>query len=288
MYIWWIFLFLAYKTIADQSGSELANNSGILQVEVNTKNIGRINYRDGEVMIARSQQKHTDFFFTPFPYLQPEETQCHQNVFSDRVELGLQVELYTSQLIQAVKDYLYKYRSSLCGNTTSTSVCSVHLLPMNSIRLVQRGSRSNTIHHKYTLEESWQPTTLRLQSMEFIIYASNMTVCEQLRGALTEKCRLPNFEVHYSLHGQQTVQRQLEVNTEHVASTPIYNQIRAQFPLADTVALTENNFKELVSESIERVTMTLRTQEGFENLQDPMGIDKLLKQQLSTKQVCEN
>jgi len=28
MYIWWIFLFLASKTVADQSGSDLANNGG--------------------------------------------------------------------------------------------------------------------------------------------------------------------------------------------------------------------------------------------------------------------
>jgi len=288
MCIWWIFLFLAYKTVADQSGSELANNGGIFQVEVSTKNIGRIKYRDGEVVIAQNQQKRTDFFFTPFPYLQPDETRCHENELSDRIELGLQVELYTPQLIQAVNDYLSKYQSSLCGNTTSTFVCDVYILPMNSIRLVQRGSRSNATHHMYTLEDSWQPATQLLQSMEFIIYASNMTVCEELREALTAKCRLPNFEVHYSLQGEQTIQRQLEVNTQHITSTPIYNQIRAQFPSVETVFLMENDFQVLVNESIDRVTMTLRTQEGFKNLEDSMGIDKLLKQQLSTKQVYES
>src|ERR1700722_15576896 len=97
MNIWWIFLFLIYKTVADQSASELTNNGGIFQVEVSTKTICRIKYRDGEVVIAQNQQKNTDFFFSPFPYLQPEETQCHENVLSDRIELGLQVELYTPQ-----------------------------------------------------------------------------------------------------------------------------------------------------------------------------------------------
>jgi hypothetical protein len=288
MYIWWIFLFLAYKTVADESGSELTNSSGIFQVETNTKNIGRIKYRDGEVVIIQNQQQHTDFFFTPFPYLEGEETQCHKNVLNGRIELGLQVEFYTPQLIQAVKDYLYKYQSSLCGNTTSSSMCNVSLLPMHSIRLVQRSSRLNSTHHMYTLEDSWQPATQLPQSMEFIIYASNMTVCEELREALTAKCRLPNFEVHYSLQGEQTIQRQLEVNTQHITSTPIYNQIRAQFPSVETVFLMENDFQVLVNESIDRVTMTLRTQEGFKNLEDSMGIDKLLKQQLSTKQVYES
>lgn len=55
-----------------------------------------------------------------------------------------------------------------------------------------------------------------------------------------------------------------------------------------TVAVTENDFKKLVSECMDRITMILRTQEGFENLEDGMGTDELLKQQLSSQQVCEN
>ncbi|CAF1297319.1 unnamed protein product [Rotaria sp. Silwood1] len=288
MYIWWIFLLLTYKAVAEQQESDSTNNGGIFQVEMGTKNIGRIKYQDGEVVIAQNQQKQTDFFFTPFPYLRPEETQCYENVFSDRAELGLQVELYTPQLIRAVKDYLYKYQLSLCGNTTSLSMCDVSLLPMHSIRLVQKDARPDNIHQKYILVESWHSATLLLQSMEFIMYTSNITVCEQLRKALTEKCRLPNFEVQYSLHGQHSTQRQLEVNTEHVTSTNMYNQIRAQFPSAETVVLTGNDFKELLSEAIDRITMTLRVQEGFENLQDPMAIDKLLEHQLSNQQVCDS
>ncbi|CAF5074287.1 unnamed protein product [Rotaria sp. Silwood1] len=159
---------------------------------------------------------------------------------------------------------------------------------MHSIRLVQKDARPDNIHQKYILVESWHSATLLLQSMEFIMYTSNITVCEQLRKALTEKCRLPNFEVQYSLHGQHSAQRQLEVNTEHVTSTNMYNQIRAQFPSAETVVLTGNDFKELLSEAIDRITMTLRVQEGFENLQDPMAIDKLLEHQLSNQQVCDS
>jgi hypothetical protein len=288
MYMWWILLFFTYKTAADQPGVESTSNSGNFQVEVSPKIIGRIKYRDGEVVIYQNEQKHTDFFFTPFPYLQPNETQCHENFVTDDIELELRVEFYTPELIQAVKDYLYKYQSSLCDNTTYSSACDISLLPMNSVRLVQRGSRSNTIHQKYTLEENWQPTTLRLQSMGFVIYTWNMTVCEQLRTTLAKKCRLSNFEIQYSLHGQQRVQWQLDVKTEHVTNTPIYQQIRSQFPSTETVLLTEDDLKELISESIHRATMTLRTQEGFEKLEDSMDIDKLLKQHLSTQQVCEN
>jgi len=285
MHIWWIFLFFAYETVADQSRSELANNGGIFQVEVSTKTIGQIPYRDGQVVIAQNQQKNTDFFFTPFPYLQPDKTKCHQNKFSRRIELGLQVELYTPQLTQTVKDYLYKFQSSLCGNTTSSFVCDVSLLPMNSIRLFQKDSHSNNIHREYTLEDSWKPASQRLQSMEFVIYASNMSACEEFREALIEECRLPDFEVHYTLHGQQTVQRQLEVNTEHIVNTNMYNQIRAQFPSTETVVLTGNDFKEFLSEFKDHTTIRLRMEEGFENLQDPMAIDKILEKQLSTQQV---
>ncbi len=68
----------------------------------------------------------------------------------------------------------------------------------------------------------------------------------------------------------------------------MYNQIRAQFSSVETVLLTGNDFEELVSQSIEQITMTLRQQEGFENLEDPRTINRLLEQQLSTEQVCEN
>jgi hypothetical protein len=288
MYIRWIFLFLTCKTIAEQAGSDSTNGGGIFQVEVSTKNIGQIKYQDGEVLIAQNQQKNTDFFFPPFPYLQPLESDCHENQFDDRIELRLHVELYTPQLIEAVKEYLFKYQSAVCGNTTSSFVCDVSLVPMNSIRLVKKGSRLDSIHQKYTLEDNWQSATLLLQSMGFIIYTLNMSVCEQLLSSLNEKCRLPNFELHYSLHGQQTVQRQLEVNTEHLTNTNIYNQIRSQFSSAETVVLTGNDFKKLLSESTDQITMTLRQQEGFENLQDPIDIDKLLEQKLFTQQVCGN
>ncbi|CAF1294661.1 unnamed protein product [Adineta steineri] len=286
MYIWWIFLFFTCQTIvAEQLESKLPNNSGIFPMKINIKNIGRVKYRDGEIIIAQNQEKHAEFFFTPFPYLQPEETQCHENVFNDRIELGFQAELYTPQLIQTVNDYLFKYQSSLCGNTTSLFVCDVSLLPINSIQLVQRGSHSNSIHHKYTLDESWQPATLHLQEIEFVIYVSNMAVCEQLRKALTEKCRLPNFEVHYSLYAQQIVKQELEVNTKHIARTNIYNQICIQFPSAETVILTENDFKKLLSESTDYIIMPLRMQEGFAGLQNPMVFDEHLERQLSTQRV---
>lgn len=287
MDVWWIFLILILKIMVEHSGSDLANSVSIFQTEVSTKNIGWIKYRDGKVLITQNQKKQTDFFFTPFPYLEREESECEDNDFSGRTELKLEVELYTPQLEQSIKDYLHKYQSTLCGNQTSSFVCDVSLLPMNSIRLVQGGSRSSGINYMYTLDETWKPATLLLQSMEFVIYPSNMTVCKQLLRAVTEKCRLPNFEIQYSLHGQQTVQRQLEVNTEHVTSTTMYNQIRAQFPSAETVVLTGGDFKELLSESTDRITMTLRVEEGFENLQDPMAIDKLLERQLSAQQVCD-
>ena len=231
-----MFLVLTYKPVDDPSRSELVNNDDDFQVELALKKIGRMKYLDGEIMIFQNKHKHNEFFFTPFPYVQHEQVQCHENVLNDHIELGLQVELYTSQLIESVQDYLYKHQSILCGNTTSSFICDVSLLPINSIRLVQRNFRSSNTHQKYTLEDSWQSNDLLLQSMEFVIYLSNMTLCEQLRITLTEKCRLSNFEIHYSIHDQRTVQRQLvEVNTEHISSTKMYNQIRAQFSSVETV-----------------------------------------------------
>ncbi|CAF1081968.1 unnamed protein product [Adineta steineri] len=288
MDIYWICIIVILKTAAKESVSELSNTVGIFHVDINTENNDRIKYQDGEVIIAQNQKKHTHFYFTPFPYLLSEETQCYEDTLNDRIELGLQVELYTPQLIEVVKDYLYRSKSSLCGNTTSSFVCDVSLLPINSIRMVQKDLHSNKIRSKYTLDESWQSTTLLLQSMEFVIYTSNMTVCEQLRKTLTEKCRLSNFEIHYSLNNQKILQRQLEVNAEHVTSTNMYNQIRTQFPEEETILLTEDDFKDLISESMDHITMALRLQEGFDSLQDLVTIEKHLERQLSTQQVSDN
>ena len=160
-------------------------------------------------------------------------------------------------------------------------------MPIDSIRLAQRESRLNSTHHLYVLEDNWYSSGLLLQSMEFIIYASNMSICEQLRQTLAERCRLSSFEFHYSIRGEQTVQHQIEMNTEHISTTNIYKQIHAQFPSVDTVLLAANDFAALLTESTDHSTMTLRTKEGFDSLHDPKVIDKLLQQQLSIQQICE-
>ena len=143
-----MFLFFVCKITA-----EFTRHDGIFQLDTSIKSIGRIKYRDGEVVLLQNQQKKTNFFFAPFPYLQFEEVQCHENDFIDSVELALPVELYTSELIQTVKTYLNKYYSVLCGNMVSSSLCDVSLLPMNSIRLMQKTSRLNRTRQKYTLED---------------------------------------------------------------------------------------------------------------------------------------
>ena len=288
MYTWWIFLLLGYEIVAEQKGSDLTSDDNEFQTNVDTKKIGRMKYLDGEVIIFQSQQKSTDFFFTPFPFVQPEQTKCHNNILDNRVELGLQFQLYTSQLIQSAKDYLHKHQSSLCGINQTSNVCDVSLIPINSIRLVQRESRLNNTHHLYTLEDSWYSGGLLLQSMEFIIYASNMSVCEQLRQTLTERCRLSSLEFHYSIQGQQIIQHHIKANTEHVLVTTMYNHIHLQFPSSETVLLTASDLNELSKDSTERIIIPLRSQEDFDGLQDPKVIDKLLQQQLSTQQVCAN
>ncbi|CAF1099915.1 unnamed protein product, partial [Didymodactylos carnosus] len=288
--MWWLlFTVLFARSEQEQqlpANTESSHNAGgIYQVEVRTS-IGSIKYEDGEILIAQNQQKLTDFFFTPFPRVQPEETECHDSISSGRIELALQVELYTSQLVQAVYNYLHKHQSALCGNTTSTSLCSVALLPMNSIRLVQKDTPSDDAKQKYRLNENWQSATMRLRSMEFAIYSSNMSVCEQFRRSIMERCRMQNYEVHYSLYGQKTVQKSLEVNTEHIRHTALYNQIRAEFPTVESVVLTGGDFKNLITEASDRTTMTLRMEEGFENLAEPtLSIEKLLERQLSARQV---
>ncbi|CAF1068365.1 unnamed protein product [Didymodactylos carnosus] len=66
----------------------------------------------------------------------------------------------------------------------------------------------------------------------------------------------------------------------------MFNRIQSQFPRSDTVALTGGDFKQLISEITDRIIMKVRVQEGFDSqLQDPVGLDRLLERQLQFKQV---
>jgi hypothetical protein len=265
------------------STSTSSGDGGIHQVEVGTSSIGRIKYDDGEVILYSNQRKPTDIFFTPFPRVDAASTECRENLLSDHVELTLSVELYTPQLVRAVNNYMKQRFSTLCG---VNETCDISLLPMNAIRLIQKGLRTNKAREMYTINDEWHSNTLLLQSIEFIIYTANDSVCEKLRLSIAERCHLSNFEVQYSLHSEKTIERQVEITTEQITSTSMFNRIQSQFSKSDSVALTGNDFKQLISEVTDKITMKLRVQEGFDSsLQDPIALDRLLEQQLQFKKV---
>jgi hypothetical protein len=171
-----------------------------------------------------------------------------------------------------------------------SSRCHVSLLPMNEIRVVQRGQISTDRRLKFTLDSEWKPNNMLLKTVDFVLNTANISVCEKIHTVLTSKCRLFNFEVQYSLRGQQQAERQLNITSEHLTSTSMYNDIIAEFPKIDrnqqdTVALTGEDFKRLLTQTTDRVTMQLRIEEGFESLTDPLSIDNILKRQLQYKEV---
>lgn len=255
----------------------------IWKVQVGTSSIGRIKYEDGEVILYSNQGKPTDIFFTPFPHVDPSTSQCHENILSGHVELSLSVKLYTPQLIQLVQTYLKQHFRSLC---VENGTCDVSLLPMNAIRLIQKGRRTNYTRQLYTVNDEWHSNTLLLQEIMFVIYAANKSICEHLLSSIVKRCYLSNFEIHYALHSEKTVERQVEISTSQISETSMFNQIQSQFPDSDSVALSGNDFKHLINEVIDKITMKLRVQEGFDSqLQDPISLDKLLERQLQFKQV---
>ncbi|CAF1670609.1 unnamed protein product, partial [Rotaria sp. Silwood1] len=148
---------------------EKASDGGIFHVKVRTSNIGRIKYEDGEVLLAQNLEKPTDIFFTPFPRVDPSSTECQENELSGQTELILSVDLYTSQLIRDVHAYINKRYPTLCNGDVEenmTTKCDVSLLPMNAIRLVQKGLRSNMSRLKYLVDDQWHSNTLLLQSVQ--------------------------------------------------------------------------------------------------------------------------
>ncbi|CAF1089139.1 unnamed protein product [Didymodactylos carnosus] len=178
-----LLLFGLLGLVSSQDSTSTSSRSIVIhQVEVGTSSIGRIKYEDGEVILYPNQRKPTDIFFTPFPRVDPSNSECQENILSSHVELSLSVELYTPQLV--------------------------------------------------------------------------------------------------------AVERQVEITTEHITETTMFNRIRSQFPRSDMVTLTGDDFKQLLSEVTDKITMKLRVQEGFDSqLQDPITLDRVLERQLQFKQV---
>ncbi|CAF0795714.1 unnamed protein product [Adineta steineri] len=282
-YIFAIILLVCFQ----KSVSELSEYpSGNWRTDIRTTNVGRVKYEKGEVNLFQNQEKPTNFFFTPFPLVNPSNSRCHTNILSGYVELSFAVELYTSQLTEAVNNYLKEHFSTLCN---SNKTCHISMLPMNVIGLIQKGLRANKIEEMYKINQEWFPNTVFLQSINFPIYTKNQSICEHLLSSLVDDCYLSNFEIHYSLQLEKLVERQIDITTEQITSTAIFNRVRSQFSMSDTIVITNDDYKQLLNEIIDKINMKLRIQEGFgSSIQDSTVIERLLDQQLSFKQVHLN
>ncbi|UJR18034.1 hypothetical protein I4U23_004935 [Adineta vaga] len=249
-------------------------------------NVGRVKYENGEVILFQNREKPTNFFFTPFPLVNPSNSRCHRNILSGYVELSLSVELYTSHLIEAVHEYLKEHFSTLCD---TNKTCHISMLPMNVMGLIEKGLRTNETRENYKINQEWFSNTIFLQSINFPIYTMNESICEHLLSSLVDDCYLSNFEIHYSLQPEKLIERQIDVTTDQIINTAMFQQIRSQFSMTDIVVITDNDYKQFLNEIINKINLKLRIQEGFgSSLQDPTILKQLLDQQLPFKQIHLN
>ncbi|CAF3804931.1 unnamed protein product [Rotaria sp. Silwood1] len=269
------------RSMIDDNNKQSAN-SNIYIEQIAVSDVGRFQYQDGEVTLFQNQLKPSDFFFAPFPHVEPNLTDCNYNDLSGYTELTLAVSLYTTNLLESAERHIKSQ-----NDTCHAKHCGVSLLPTHSIRLIQKGLRTRESKKEYILDSEWHSNAQFRQTIDFIIYTPNMSTCERLKNSITSRCRLSNFEVQYSLLGQQTVARTLEVTTEHVTKTSMYNEIKSQFPsdLQDIIALTDDDYKNLLTETMDQITMNLQVEEGYESIQNLVGINRLLDLQLQYKQV---
>ena len=124
--------------------------------------------------------------------------------------------------------------------------------------------------------------TLLRRSVEFTIYTANESDCDHLLSSITKRCQLSSLEVHNSLHSEKTVERRVEITSDQIMSTSMFNQIRSQVPRTDMVAPNGGDFKWLISETTDRVTVknahTRRFRQSVTG--SDCGLDKLLEQKL--------
>ena len=241
--------------------------------------IGSIKYRQSRVMIYQSTQKNNEFYFTPLPSIQTNTSQCREDLFTGKIELIIHIDLYATHLKDSVKDYLMKHRQSVCGGTKSTFSCEFSLIPMNLVRLFEKSQ------HFYHLDNNWLTASYLEQSKDFAISVSNRTACEQLQQALTDRCQLGQLEFHYTVGGETTVERTINVTTEHVTTTLLYNKLVERLPAANRVLLEKTDFRRLITESLNLIVVSLRLDKNFKQLEQPDLIEQRLIQHLSVQEV---
>ena len=255
-----------------------AANSTMRTTQLAVMKMGRFPYQDGEVTLYKNQLKLFDFFFTPFPRIDPNLTECSNDGVSGRAELTLVVSLYTTDLVNSIQRHINNQ-----NDTCATEDCVISLLPLPSIRLIDRVLRTSD----FTVNSEWQNSTTLQQKVQFAIYTSNMSSCERLKDSIISRCGLSNFEVQYSSQGEQTAAQTIAVGTEHLMKTPMYRQIKSQLPCndRDIVAVTPDHYKKLLSETMEQITMSVRAEEGYDSQLDLIEIARLLDLQLHYQQV---
>ena len=69
-----LFLFVIYQTLTLKVQPVLSSYNDEFEVKIHTKKIDRMKYFNGEVLIYQNEEKTNEFYFTPFPYLQPSVT----------------------------------------------------------------------------------------------------------------------------------------------------------------------------------------------------------------------
>lgn len=281
-------LFSLFGVVFVQGSASNSINEGrtiIYRANFLLDNIGHIKYEDGEIFIYQNQKKPTHFFFTPFPVVNPWNSECHNNMLTGHTEFTLVVELYTPKLVQAVHAYLHQ-QFPIIFNPNNT--VSLSLLPVDTIRLVQNGHRKKSSQEVYTIGDKCYYNTLFRRSVKFPIYTVNETVCEHLKSSVIQNCRMLNLRAHYTLHSEVTIERQFEITTRQIMNTSMFSQIESQFPKYQVVALTNGDFKRLISEITDTIIMKLKIQEGFNcEPQDPIVIENLLTKELRLKQVSD-
>lgn len=260
-----------------------AEQATFAAVSLRSESVGRMKYEDGEVILFASERTPASIFFTPMPRLDPSASKCYVNVLNEHVELNLAVQLYTSAMAAAIHSYAKRHWSTMCA---ANDTCDVFLLPIRAIRLVHKTRRTNVTRQLFTVNEEWSSYTTFMQSIDFSIHSPNENACEQLRTSIVERCRLSDFEVQYSLHPSKTVERSIAVTTDQVQSTALFNRVRSRLPNVDVVAMTHEDFQQLVGEVTERTLMKLRVQRGLDSsLKNPVEFERVLQQQLQYNQV---
>ena len=219
------------------------------QFQISEQPVAYMPYQQFKVTIFKSSDQSSlknHFFYTPISLLNSESTFSRFDRISQNAEVHFQVEFWSKDIESCVVCYLQRvYKIDVIA-------FNVHLIPFDQVLLC-----SETYSKNYQVISRWTPYQLKT-SMWFSILCASVTDADDLAEDIQQKpehCSLlKSLRIKFGFSAlEQLHTKEILIHRENIRSSHVFQKINQEFPLANSVLLTAEDFSNLLSESVGEV-----------------------------------